>query len=236
MTETENSNPSFDNLPRTVFELHAKIDRLTTMLERFISSADAKSLPEIMTVEGVAAMLCKSFSTIYAMTSDHRIPYRKQGNKLYFLRSEINAWLSASIVPKDTPKRKRKLHNDSKADEELPAPECVMETDTDGNNADTVQDLAENCAENSVAASEKEQGNTSYSIEQRTHTRNGTILFAVLFSNDIEIAGERKFIQTAREFHGYWSDFGGGGYIFNTQQDAENFAKTIGGKERNQSV
>lgn len=233
MTETENTNPSFDNLPRTVFELHAKIDHLTTMLERFISSADAKSLPEIMTVEDVAAMLCKSFSTIYAMTSDHRIPYRKQGNKLYFLRSEINAWLSASIVPKDTPKRKRKLHDDSKADEALPG---VVETDTDGNNADTVQDLAENCAENSVTTLENEQGSTFYSIECRTHSRSGATIFAVLFSNEIEIAGERKFIQTAREFHGYWSDFGGGGYIFNTQQDAENFAKTIGGKERNQSV
>lgn len=103
---------SFDGLPRTVAELHAKIDRLTAMFERFISSAETK--PEIMTVEDIAAMLCKSVSTIYAMTSDHRIPYRKQGNKLYFLRSEINAWLSASVVPKDTPKRKRKPHENGK--------------------------------------------------------------------------------------------------------------------------
>lgn len=94
MTENDNPNLSFDNLPRTVAELHTKIDRLTAMLERFISSADTKSLPEIMTVEDVSTMLCKSVSTIYAMTSEHRIPYRKQGNKLYFLRPEINAWLS----------------------------------------------------------------------------------------------------------------------------------------------
>lgn len=84
MTENDNPNLSFDNLPRTVAELHTKIDRLTAMLERFISSADTKSLPEIMTVEDVSTMLCKSVSTIYAMTSEHRIPYRKQGNKLLF--------------------------------------------------------------------------------------------------------------------------------------------------------
>lgn len=85
-----------------------------------------------------------------------------------------------------------------------------------------MQVLSENHAENGVAVLEQEQGNASYSIEQRIHTRNGTILFAVLFTNDIETAGERKFVQTAREFHGYWSDFGGGGYIFNSRQEAGN--------------
>ena len=230
MTETEKNDFSFDGLPRTVAELHAKIDRLTAMFERFISSAETK--PEIMTVEDIAAMLCKSVSTIYAMTSDHRIPYRKQGNKLYFLRSEINAWLSASVVPKDTPKRKRKPHENGKTNETLPTPECITEADTVKNDTGTMQALSENHAENGVAVLEQEQGNASYSIEQRIHTRNGTILFAVLFTNDIETAGERKFVQTAREFHGYWSDFGGGGHIFNSRQEAGNFAKTIIGKEK----
>lgn len=231
MTENNNPNLSFDSLPRTVAELHTKIDHLTAMLERFISSADTKPLPEIMTVEDVSAMLCKSVSTIYAMTSEHRIPYRKQGNKLYFLRSEIDAWLSASIVPKDAPKRRRKPYNNGNADEILPAPECIAEANADGNNADVV----ENRVENSTVASQED---SSYSIERRTHSKSGATLFAVLFSNEIEAAGERKFAQTARDFHGYWSDFGNGGYIFNTQQDAEDFAETITirGKERNQNV
>ena len=231
MTENNNPNLSFDSLPRTVAELHTKIDHLTAMLERFISSADTKPLPEIMTVEDVSAMLCKSVSTIYAMTSEHRIPYRKQGNKLYFLRPEIDAWLSASIVPKDAPKRRRKPYNNGNADEILPAPECIAEENADGNNADVV----ENRVENGTVASQED---SSYSIERRTHSKSGATLFAVLFSNEIEAAGERKFVQTARDFHGYWSDFGNGGYIFNTQQDAENFAETITirGKERNQNV
>ena len=106
------------------------------------------------------------------------------------------------------------------------------EADTVKNDTGTMQALSENHAENDVAVLEQKQGNASYSIEQRIHTRNGTILFAVLFTNDIETAGERKFVQTAREFHGYWSDFGGGGYIFNSRQEAGNFAKTIIGKEK----
>ena len=98
--------------------------------------------------------------------------------------------------------------------------------------------MVENSAENSAVASQEEQGYSSYSIERRTHSKSGATLFAVLFSNEIEAAGERKFVQTARDFHGYWSDFGSGGYIFNTQQDAESFAETITtrGKEKNQSV
>ena len=234
MTETENSTPSFDNLPLTVAELHVKIDRLTAMFEQFISSADTK--PEIMTVEDVAAMLCKSVSTIYAMTSDHRIPYRKQGNKLYFLRSEINAWLLASVVPKDIPKRKRKPHGNSNANETQPAPECITETDTDGNDTGVVQGLSENHTENSVIVPENGQRDSAYSIERRIHSRNGATIFAVLFSNEIEVAGERKFSQIVREFHGYWSDYGNGGYIFGPQEVAENFAYTITGNERNQVV
>ena len=52
--------------------------------------------------------------------------------------------------------------------------------------------------------------NIPYSIESRTHSKSGATIFAVLFSKEIEAAGERKFVQTARDFNGYWSDFGKG--------------------------
>ena len=237
MTEIENPNLSFDSLPRTIADLHTKIDRLTVMLEGFISSAETSSLPEIMTVEDVAAMLRKSLSTIYAMTSGHRIPYRKQGNKLYFLRSEINAWLSASIVPEDTPKRRREPHEKRNTTIEiLPATECIKGADDSVNLTDMACSMSENSTENSIAEPKGEQGNSSYTIGERTHTRNGTTIFAVLFSKEMEVAGERKFNQSAREHHGYWSDYGEGGYIFNTRQDAENFAKAITGKEGKQGA
>ena len=189
-----------------------------------------------MTVEDVSAMLCKSVSTIYAMTSEHRIPYRKQGNKLYFLRSEIQSWLMDSVVPKDTPKRRRKPRQDEnsteteqhlkeKTDENMGESDGII-TPTPSGNDD------ENSDDNTVLECEY----TPYSIESRTHSKSGAIIFAVLFSKEIEAAGERKFVQTARDFHGYWSDFGSGGYIFNSQQEAENFARTIAGKEETDRI
>lgn len=231
MTERENTHLSFDNLPRSVAELHEKIDRLTGMFEQIISSTAVTHLPEIMTVEDVSAMLCKSVPTIYAMTSEHRIPFRKQGNKLYFLRSEIQSWLMDSVVPKDTPKRRRKpQQNEESTEVEQLSKDEPDETKSESDREIT-QISSEICDENCVKSTISECERVPYSIENRVHSRSGATIFAVLFSKEFEAARERKFVQIARDFHGYWSDFGNGGYIFNSQQEAEDFAKTIAGKE-----
>ena len=195
MTENENNRPSFDGLPQSVAELHDKIDRLTETVEKLAIAIGTNPQNELMTVEDVSAMLCKSVSTIYTMTSEHRIPYRKQGNKLYFIRKEITAWLMGAVVPKGSPKRRRKEDADKETPQEKPSEEPPC------------------------------------SIEHRTHSRTGADLFAVLFSEELEAAGERKFSQQAREHGGYWSDYGNGGYIFNAQADAERFAQAIIGKK-----
>lgn len=114
------------------------------MLEQIISSTAVTSLPEIMTVEDVSAMLCKSVSTIYAMTSEHRIPYRKQGNKLYFLRSEIQSWLMDSVVPKDTPKRRRKPQDDEISTDNERQPESKPDKIPSENSATSTQISSEN--------------------------------------------------------------------------------------------
>ncbi len=236
MTESENTHLSFDNLPRSVAELHEKIDRLTGMLEQIISSTAVTPLPEIMTVEDVSAMLCKSVSTIYAMTSEHRIPYRKQGNKLYFLRSEIQAWLMDAVVPKDTPKRRRKPQDNEISTDNERQPENKPDENPSENSATSTQIPSENDVENSDNNTASKCENKPYSIESRTHSKSGATIFAVLFSKEIEAAGERKFVQTARNFNGYWSDFGKGGYIFSSQLEAENFAKVIRGKEETDRI
>ena len=231
MNESENSSLSFDNLPRSVAELHEKIDRLTGMFEQIISSATIAPVPEIMTVEDVSAMLCKSVSTIYAMTSEHRIPYRKQGNKLYFLRPEIQSWLMDAVVPKDTPKRRRKPHDDENSTGKEHQPEENPRENISECDGTSSQILQEKCADDVEDDTTFNNGSEPYSIENRIHSRTGATIFAVLFSKEIEAAGERKFVQTARDFNGYWSDFGNGGYIFNSRQEAENFAKAIAGKK-----
>lgn len=231
MNESENSSLSFDNLPRSVAELHEKIDRLTGMFEQFIPSAAIAPVPEIMTVEDVSAMLCKSVSTIYAMTSEHRIPYRKQGNKLYFLHSEITSWLMDSVVPKDTPKRRRKPHEDENSAEKEHQPEENPGENVSERDGISTQNPQEKCGAVGDEDTTFDNGSEPYSIESRVHSRTGATIFAVLLSKEIEAVGERKFVQTARDFHGYWSDFGNGGYIFNSQTEAENFAKATAGKE-----
>lgn len=236
MTESENTHLSFDNLPRSVAELHEKLDRLTGMLEQIISSTAVTPSPEIMTVEDVSAMLCKSVSTIYAMTSEHRIPYRKQGNKLYFLRSEIQSWLMDAVVPKDTPKRRRKPQDDENSTDNERQPESNPDENPSENSATSTQKSSENVDKENGKVTVSECENKPYSIESRTHSRSGATIFAVLFSKKIEAAGERKFVQMARDFNGYWSDFGKGGYIFNSQQEAENFAKAIRGKEETDRI
>ena len=236
MTESENLHLSFDNLPRSVAELHEKIDRLTGMFEQIISSTAVTPLPEIMTVEDVSAMLCKSVSTIYAMTSEHRIPYRKQGNKLYFLRSEIQSWLMDSVVPKDTPKRRRKPQDDEISTDNEQQPGSKPDENPSESSTTSTQILSEHVDDNNGKVTSSECENKPYSIESRIHSKNGATIFAVLFSKEIEAAGERKFLQTARNFNGYWSDFGNGGYIFSSQQEAENFAKVIRGKEETDRI
>lgn len=231
MTEQENPIPTFDSLPKSVADLHDKVDRLTALVEQFLSASGNQPLPEIMTAEDVSAMLCKSISTIYAMTSEHRIPFRKQGNKLYFLRSEINSWLMEAVVPKDTPKRKRKSSADENTAEKSVTSACDsmsahVETDIGGATI-----LSENPIENDARIPENAEVKPPYSIERRTHSRTGEPIFAVRFSCEIEVVGERKFNQAAHESHGYWSNFGSGGYIFSSLSEAETFAKGIAGKE-----
>lgn len=228
MTDNEPLQMSFDNLPRAVAELHSKIDTLTEMVEKLMSANVAQSLPEIMTVEDVSAMLCKSVSTIYAMTSERRIPYRKQGNKLYFMRTEIKSWLNDSVVPKDAPKRKsgHEAKDGSSPDEPASENKKVVQSDAVSGTEDL--QTSTSISGNDI---ESEQQNPPYIIEQRTHSRSGAEIFAVRFSNEYETAGERKFNPKARELNGYWSDYGNGGYVFNASANAENFANAITGKK-----
>ena len=195
MTDNEPLHMSFDNLPRAVAELHSKIDTLTEMVEKLMSANAAQPLPEIMTVEDVSAMLCKSVSTIYAMTSERRIPYRKQGNKLYFMRTEIKSWLNDSVVPKDAPKRKSgheaKNWNSSPYE---PTPENEV------GQSDAVSGTDDLQASTSISGNgiESEQQNPPYIIEKRTHSRSGAEIFAVRFSNEYE-AGVQRLLERLRE-------------------------------------
>ena len=87
-------NITFEQLPQAVSILIEKVGQLTDKVEMALGKTpqhDEKH--NLLSLKEVAALLGKSASTIYAMTSDKRIPYHKRGNKLYFFEDEIIGWI-----------------------------------------------------------------------------------------------------------------------------------------------
>ena len=73
-------------------------------LEQLINNAVGKALAkvnfnnekiafDIMNVEQVSEFLNIAIATVYDKTSRNLIPHKKKGNKLYFIRKEIEQWI-----------------------------------------------------------------------------------------------------------------------------------------------
>ncbi len=59
----------------------------------------AKSnIPDILDVKQAADFLRLKISTLYEKTSEKTIPHFKKGNKLYFHRTELEAWVKEGKV------------------------------------------------------------------------------------------------------------------------------------------
>lgn len=89
------NNITFEQLPQAVSMLIEKVGMLTDKVEKVLGMTPQQhgECRTLLTLNEVAALLGKSASTIYAMTSDKRIPYHKRGNKLYFFQNEIISWI-----------------------------------------------------------------------------------------------------------------------------------------------
>ena len=46
-----------------------------------------------MTLDEACQFIGKARSTMYSLTSENRIPYRKCGNRLYFFKNELLEWI-----------------------------------------------------------------------------------------------------------------------------------------------
>ena len=88
------NNITFEQLPQAISMLIEKVGLLTDKVEKVLGMTQQHGeCRTLLSLNEVAALLGKSASTIYAMTSDKRIPYHKRGNKLYFFWNEIIAWI-----------------------------------------------------------------------------------------------------------------------------------------------
>ena len=88
-------NITFEQLPQAVSLLNERVGQLTSKVEEALGKNDnpQSRKHKLLTLDEVAVLLNKSASTIYTMTSEKRIPYHKQGNKLYFFEDEIIQWI-----------------------------------------------------------------------------------------------------------------------------------------------
>ena len=90
---------------------------LTPLISRSVNKAlNGIKLPEseqkkdkLLSVREAADFLGLAVPTVYSMTSNNKIPFRKPGKKLYFLESELIKWIDSS-------KRKSKPELDQEAE------------------------------------------------------------------------------------------------------------------------
>ena len=87
---------TFEQLPQAVSLLIEKVEvlrKLADKVDKVLGKDGQQNDRRLLALDDVAALLGKSASTIYAMTSEKRIPYHKRGNKLYFFEDEIIGWI-----------------------------------------------------------------------------------------------------------------------------------------------
>ena len=89
---------SFDQLPKAVGELLGKVDYLISRIENLKdadSASDREQKNQMMTMDEACKFIGKKRSTMYSLTSERRIPFRKRGNKLYFFKKELVEWIQS---------------------------------------------------------------------------------------------------------------------------------------------
>jgi excisionase family DNA binding protein len=82
------SNVSLEDLATTLAEKVREIQLKTYQQEPIAKD-------EFLNVQQVSDLLGLALATIYTLTCRKKIPYLKKGKKLYFKRSEIEAWLNS---------------------------------------------------------------------------------------------------------------------------------------------
>ena len=96
--EQNESNLSFDQLPKAVGELLTKVDYVISRLDEKKDADGASPTQDddqMMTMDEACQFIGKKRSTMYSLTSERRIPYRKRGNKLYFFKKELVEWIQS---------------------------------------------------------------------------------------------------------------------------------------------
>lgn len=99
---------------------------------------------------------------------------------------------------------------------------------TDGESSGVVPESEVGDVSNSnVELQKTEQKKEGYNVEKRYHKKENKDIYAVNFTKRMERADFLAAKKKAKEAGGYYSSFGKGGFIFNTEDEAVNFANSI---------
>jgi|ERR1035438_4894897 excisionase family DNA binding protein len=85
---------TIDNLPKAVAQLYGKLEDI----ERLLLSKTNDSPPEedqLLTIRQAAEILHLSVPTVYDLVHKAEVPVCKRGNRLYFSKKELTAWIMA---------------------------------------------------------------------------------------------------------------------------------------------
>ncbi len=94
----ENKSLSFDQLPSAVCELLTKVNSMMTRLDDIgqrIGNAPSEGNHVLMDIREASAFVRKKVSSLYAYTSERRIPFYKRGNTLYFFKDQLIKWIES---------------------------------------------------------------------------------------------------------------------------------------------
>lgn len=87
---------TFDQLPNAVSGLYTKLENIERLLA--LHSVSQEQTDRWFNLSELCTYLPESpaKATVYGWISKKEVPHHKKGKKLYFLQSEIDAWLKSS--------------------------------------------------------------------------------------------------------------------------------------------
>jgi excisionase family DNA binding protein len=83
---------NFDTLPKAVAQLFDKLENI----ERLLLSKSNDAQPEedkLLKIQEAAEILHLSVPTVYDLVHKSKVPVCKRGNRLYFSKKELTAWI-----------------------------------------------------------------------------------------------------------------------------------------------
>lgn len=98
MNTTKSPNP-FDAIEERLVSLTQAIDTLTEHLYN-----DSNNVNKPLSLNETIHYLDVSKATLYLLTSKREIPHLKRGQKLYFLKADLDQWLLSHRIEKGTTK------------------------------------------------------------------------------------------------------------------------------------